>query len=107
MKPYDYMALVPIVEGAGGIMTDWTVGGPPALKICPEAPYILHVIKAGSIAHRVKRRTAGLPADIGRTHFTARLRSAPSQTCCRHGAAAPESQGAKGHEKLHIGMHRN
>ena len=25
MKPYDYMALVPIVEGAGGIMTDWKV----------------------------------------------------------------------------------
>ena len=25
MKPYDYLALVPIVEGAGGIMTDWKV----------------------------------------------------------------------------------
>ena len=25
MKPYDYMALVPIVEGAGGVMTDWKV----------------------------------------------------------------------------------
>lgn len=25
MKPYDYMALVPIVTGAGGIMTDWQV----------------------------------------------------------------------------------
>jgi hypothetical protein len=25
MKPYDYLALVPIVEGAGGIMTDWEV----------------------------------------------------------------------------------
>ncbi|GMH39504.1 hypothetical protein BSKO_07402 [Bryopsis sp. KO-2023] len=24
MKPYDYMALVPIVEGAGGRMTDWS-----------------------------------------------------------------------------------
>ena len=23
MKPYDYLPLVPIVEGAGGIMTDW------------------------------------------------------------------------------------
>ncbi|CAL5229561.1 g12913 [Coccomyxa viridis] len=23
MKPYDYMALVPIVEGAGGVMSDW------------------------------------------------------------------------------------
>ena len=25
MKPYDYMALVPIVEGAGGVMSDWKV----------------------------------------------------------------------------------
>ena len=25
LKPYDYMALVPIVTGAGGIMTDWRV----------------------------------------------------------------------------------
>ena len=23
LKPYDYMALVPVVEGAGGVMTDW------------------------------------------------------------------------------------
>ncbi|KAK3248853.1 hypothetical protein CYMTET_41696 [Cymbomonas tetramitiformis] len=23
MKPYDYMALVPVVQGAGGVMTDW------------------------------------------------------------------------------------
>jgi inositol-phosphate phosphatase/L-galactose 1-phosphate phosphatase/histidinol-phosphatase len=23
LKPYDYMALVPIVKGAGGYMTDW------------------------------------------------------------------------------------
>ena len=26
MKPYDYMALVPIVQGAGGVITDWRVG---------------------------------------------------------------------------------
>ena len=25
LKPYDYMALVPIVTGAGGVMTDWRV----------------------------------------------------------------------------------
>src|SRR5690606_15366408 len=24
LEPYDYMALVPVVEGAGGIITDWT-----------------------------------------------------------------------------------
>jgi len=23
LKPYDYMAVVPVVEGAGGVMTDW------------------------------------------------------------------------------------
>lgn len=25
LKPYDFMALVPVVEGAGGVMTDWLV----------------------------------------------------------------------------------
>lgn len=25
LKPYDYMALVPIVQQAGGVMTDWLV----------------------------------------------------------------------------------
>ena len=25
LKPYDYMALVPIVQEAGGVMTDWLV----------------------------------------------------------------------------------
>ena len=23
LKPYDYMALVPIIKGAGGVFTDW------------------------------------------------------------------------------------
>jgi inositol-phosphate phosphatase/L-galactose 1-phosphate phosphatase/histidinol-phosphatase len=23
LKPYDYMALVPVIQGAGGIITDW------------------------------------------------------------------------------------
>jgi len=23
LKPYDYMALVPIIAGAGGVVTDW------------------------------------------------------------------------------------
>ena len=31
MQPYDYAALVPIVEGAGGTITDWT-GSPLTLK---------------------------------------------------------------------------
>lgn len=25
LKPYDYMALVPVIEGAGGCITDWKV----------------------------------------------------------------------------------
>ena len=36
LKPYDYMPLVAIVEGAGGVITDWEVGrvaeGAPALQ---------------------------------------------------------------------------
>lgn len=30
LKPYDFMALVPVVEGAGGVITDWT-GAPLSL----------------------------------------------------------------------------
>jgi myo-inositol-1(or 4)-monophosphatase len=28
LKPYDIVALVPIVEGAGGVVTDWQGGSP-------------------------------------------------------------------------------
>lgn len=31
LKPYDYMALVPIVQEAGGVMTDWLVGFLPCI----------------------------------------------------------------------------
>lgn len=27
LKPYDYMALVPVIKGAGGHITDWKVRG--------------------------------------------------------------------------------
>ena len=30
LKPYDVQALIPVVEGAGGIITDWS-GGNPAM----------------------------------------------------------------------------
>ena len=36
MKPYDYMALVPIVTGAGGIMTDWQV------RMSPNVGFVAH-----------------------------------------------------------------
>lgn len=26
LKPYDYMAVVPVIEGAGGVVTDWRGG---------------------------------------------------------------------------------
>lgn len=35
LKPYDYMALVPIVEEAGGVMTDWLV--------CPSFAWCMHL----------------------------------------------------------------
>lgn len=31
LHPYDYMALVPVIEGAGGVITDWT-GQPLTLR---------------------------------------------------------------------------
>ena len=30
LQPYDYMALIPVIEGAGGVITDWA-GQPPGL----------------------------------------------------------------------------
>ena len=30
LKPYDVQALIPVVEGAGGVITDWE-GGNPAM----------------------------------------------------------------------------
>lgn len=35
LKPYDFMALVPIVEEAGGVMTDWLVS-PHCYPCCPS-----------------------------------------------------------------------
>ena len=35
LKPYDYMALVPIIEGAGGVITDWK-GAPLHWKVGPN-----------------------------------------------------------------------
>ena len=38
LKPYDYMALIPIIEGAGGSVTDWEgrpLGWDPARGMAP------------------------------------------------------------------------
>ncbi len=47
MKPYDFLALVPIVEGAGGVMTDWRVGPPCFLRQFPWAFAVWLACKAG------------------------------------------------------------
>jgi inositol-phosphate phosphatase / L-galactose 1-phosphate phosphatase / histidinol-phosphatase len=50
LKPYDFMALVPIVEGAGGEMTDWAGA---ALTIASEGK-VLAATSAGLRAETVK-----------------------------------------------------
>lgn len=37
MQPYDYLALVPVVQGAGGIISDWQVNSSPLLVPCMTA----------------------------------------------------------------------
>ncbi|MBI3446454.1 MAG: histidinol-phosphatase [Magnetospirillum sp.] len=45
LKPYDYSALVPVVEGAGGIMTDWS-GNPLTIhsdgRVCAAGDRRVH-----------------------------------------------------------------
>ena len=45
MKPHDYIALIPVIEGAGGVMTDWN-GAPLGLKsdgrVVAAATPVLH-----------------------------------------------------------------
>ena len=45
LAPYDYAALVPIIEGAGGIITDWT-GAP--LGFAPGADEKSHSVIAAA-----------------------------------------------------------
>jgi len=46
LKPYDYLALVPIVEGAGGVMTNWSG---ESLRWVPEiGEHSIGVVAAGS-----------------------------------------------------------
>ena len=48
LAPYDYAALIPIIEGAGGIITDWA-GAP--LSFAPGADDKSHtLIAAGDAA---------------------------------------------------------
>ena len=56
LKPYDYMALVPIVEGAGGVMTDWRVR---AWLACTRRVRTPHACAA--LLTRAHARTQGAP----------------------------------------------
>jgi histidinol phosphatase-like enzyme (inositol monophosphatase family) len=55
LQPYDYMALVPVIEGAGGIITDW-VGRPLSLQssghVLAAATPQLHAQAMKLIAYR-------------------------------------------------------
>ena len=45
LKPYDYMALIPVVEGAGGVITDWqgnSLGDPDNRQVLASASPVLH-----------------------------------------------------------------
>lgn len=46
LKPYDFMALVPIVEEAGGVMTDWLVS--PCCYPCTPSltTFTIHPLRA-------------------------------------------------------------
>ncbi|BDA44688.1 Histidinol-phosphatase [Coccomyxa sp. Obi] len=49
MKPYDFLALVPIVEGAGGVMTDWE-GQKLRWAVTPSHDYALASLPGEVIA---------------------------------------------------------
>ena len=52
--PYDYMALIPVIEGAGGVITDWA-GQPPSLdsdgRVIAAATPQLHQQAMRALAH--------------------------------------------------------
>ena len=58
LQPYDYMALIPVIEGAGGVITDWA-GQPPSLdsdgRVIAAATPQLHQQAMRALAHLAKR----------------------------------------------------
>ncbi len=58
LHPYDYMALVPIIEGAGGVITDWE-GRPLTLtsegKVIAAASAQLHAEALSALAGTANR----------------------------------------------------
>ena len=67
LKPYDIVALIPIIEGAGGIVTTWDGGPPPtAGASSPPATAALHaaaleILERLTSAPRRPRDSAGCP----------------------------------------------
>lgn len=53
LKPYDYAALVPVIEGAGGVMTDWS-GQPLTIhsegRVCAAGDARVHAEALGVLA---------------------------------------------------------
>ena len=54
LQPHDYMALIPVIEGAGGVITDWA-GQPPGLdsdgRVIAAATPQLHQQAMRALAH--------------------------------------------------------
>ena len=45
LAPYDYQALIPVIEGAGGVITDWhgkPLGGQARARVLAAANPALH-----------------------------------------------------------------
>jgi myo-inositol-1(or 4)-monophosphatase len=58
LQPYDYLSLVPVIEGAGGVVTDWdggTLGLHSDGRVVAAATAALH---AQALAHLKDRRAA-------------------------------------------------
>ena len=77
MKPYDFLAMVPIIQGAGGCITNWLVPPPP-----PPPPPRLQSTHSG---HRATPRRVTHPA-ASPTCIPSPCPPPPSSqsSCCHH-----------------------
>lgn len=59
LQPHDFCALIPVIEGAGGIITDWQGGRPDPHKPC-------NIVAAGDVrVHREALTVLGAPPKRG------------------------------------------
>ena len=79
LAPYDFMALVPVIEGAGGTVTDWKGG---ALRLhCDDAENM-----CGGRAHSARIARTPLPLLCARPELPSyRVRCRSSWGCCWRG----------------------